>query len=216
MEKFSLNEEKTIFSPKTLSARLHEATRSSGQKNVETIAVYWEPKVKTYGFQVSTGLSLVELFVAPEQLIEWGENIQALETAAVHFVLVLIQHANGGGFHIYLLTEGREHKTIIEGSRSSFSEVPRGFIRIISPVELIHFQGPHFGDRYGILSTAFNVLNEGAISILAAACTGASIYLVLPEKKAEPAKSLLEGIFEIPKRSIDRRRPSEEQDRSGS
>lgn len=214
MENFSHKDEKRIFSSKISTARVQEDTRLSGKKNAETIAVYWEPKVKTYGFQVSKGLSLVEIFVSPGQLAEWGENIQALEDAVAHFVFVLIQQALGGGFHVYLLMEGREHETILEQSRPLFSEGQGDSTHIISPVEMIHFQGPHFGDRYGIVDTAFNALNKAAISILAAACTGASIYLVLPEKKAEPAKSVLKEIFEIPKRSTKRCHPPKERDRS--
>ena len=214
MEDFSHKDEKRISPSKNSSARVQEDTQLPGQKKVETIAVYWEPKVKTYGFQVSEGLSLVEIFVQPGQLAEWGGNIQALEDAVAHFVLVLIQQALGGGFHVYLLMEGREHETILEQSTPLFPEGQGDSIHIISPVEMIHFQGPHFGDRYGIVDTAFNALNKAAISILAAACTGASIYLVLPEKKSEPAKSVLKEIFEIPKRSIKRRHPPNEQDRS--
>lgn len=182
-------------------------TLSPGQKNVETIAVYWEPKVKTYGFQASTGLSLVDIHVSPDQLVEWGEHFRALENASVGFVLVLIQQAVGEGFHLYLLMKGREYEHLLERCKTFLTEGQGGSIRIVSPVEMIHFQGPHFGDRYGIVDTAFNALNKAAITILAAACTGASVYLVLPEQKSEPAKSVLEETFEIPKMPVKRRGP---------
>ena len=73
---------------------------------------------------------------------------------------------------------------------------------------MIHFQGPHFGDRYGILDIALDALSGGGIPVLAAACTGASISLILSEKMAEPARALLEEVYEIPKRSLSWRQTS--------
>jgi aspartokinase len=66
------------------------------------------------------------------------------------------------------------------------------------PVELISFQGPHFGDRYGIADTAFKALDGQGVPILITVCSGAAVYMVLPEKKLKDARPLLLEAFEVP------------------
>ena len=175
---------------------------------METIAVYWESRVKTYGFQVATGLYLVDIFFASERLAEWGSKIQTLKDDAVHFALVVIQHFSGEGFHVYLVMEEWEERAFLDRFRWLFPEGREDSAHVIFPVEMIYFQGPHFGDRYGIADTVFNALSKGGIPILAASCTGASIYLVFPDNTSKTAKVLLEKVFEIPKRSGIRRSPT--------
>jgi aspartokinase len=71
-------------------------------------------------------------------------------------------------------------------------------IYLSSPVELISFQGPHFADRYGIADSAIKALDNQGIPILIAACSGAAVYLVLPENKLHEARPLLAEAFEVP------------------
>jgi len=72
------------------------------------------------------------------------------------------------------------------------------YFHLTSPVELISFQGPHFGDRYGIAYSAFKALDDRGVPILIAACSGAAVYIVLPEKKLQDARPLLLEAFEVP------------------
>jgi len=67
-----------------------------------------------------------------------------------------------------------------------------------APVELLSFQGPHFGDRSGIANATLNPLLDKNIPILAAGCTGASVYIVVPENQAEVSKQHLEKVFNTP------------------
>jgi aspartokinase len=67
-----------------------------------------------------------------------------------------------------------------------------------SPVELISFQGPHFADRYGIADSAFKALDNQGIPIIIAACSGAAVYIVLPENKLHEARFFLSEAFEVP------------------
>ena len=67
------------------------------------------------------------------------------------------------------------------------------------PAEMVFFQGPHFGDRYGILDAAVRGLAARRVKMTAAACSGACIYIVLPEGKSEGAAvAALSEVFEIP------------------
>jgi hypothetical protein len=71
-------------------------------------------------------------------------------------------------------------------------------LRIDSPVELVYFQGPHYGDRYGIAGTAVAALAQHDVPLLAVVCTGASVYLITPKGMASAARNALGKAFSIP------------------
>ncbi len=72
------------------------------------------------------------------------------------------------------------------------------YFHLTSPVELISFHGPHFGDRYGIAYSAFKALDDQEVRILIAACSGAAVYIVMPQKKLQEARLFLAEAFEAP------------------
>ncbi len=170
---------------------------------METAAIYWEPKIKTYGFSESINLSLIKLIIKIEQISEWGFYITELANLGVSFNLVLIQYLNNKILVIYLLCqrklEIKIQKYITDQMQAGIGES----VQIKSPVELIYFHGPHFGDRNGIIDSVFRVLSIENIPILVSGCSGASIHLVLPEKGIKKAKPFLINVFEVPQ-SVDK------------
>jgi hypothetical protein len=65
-------------------------------------------------------------------------------------------------------------------------------------VELVYFQGPHFGDRYGIARAALNALNACGVAPVAMVCSGASVYLMTGPGGAFAAQEALRTSFGIP------------------
>ena len=166
---------------------------------METIAVYWEPVIKTYGLEEATDLTLVCIHLKSERMAEWGFWIWKLESSLDGFHLVLLEQSDPDGFHLYLVVDsngaGKMVSLLDENIRGDTGE----YFDKIYPVDLIYFQGPHFGDRYGIADAAFKALEDGNIPVLIAACSGASVYLVLPEKKRHEAIPLLARAFHDPR-----------------
>ena len=165
---------------------------------METIAVYWEPKIKTYGFQDAFDLSLLEFGFQSGRLQEWGSGIQEMGDLGVSFELVLVHYEGKKGLRVYLLFKRKWEEKLIKHVGQVIRRDEGETFRITSPVELISFFGPHFGDRYGIADSAFRALSLKAIPILAVGCSGSAIYLVLPEGMAQEAKALLAETFEMP------------------
>lgn len=165
---------------------------------METIAVYWEPKIKTYGFQDATDLSLLELEFKSEQTSEWGSGIQEMGNTGIRFELVLIQYVREQGLRLYILFKRKWEDKVIPHIRRVIRKDDGETFHVTSPVELIFFYGPHFGDRYGIADSVFKTLSRNSIPILAAGCSGSAVYLVLPERMAMEAKTLLAEAFEVP------------------
>jgi hypothetical protein len=66
------------------------------------------------------------------------------------------------------------------------------------PVELIFFQGPHFGDRFGIADFTYKALKEKSDLLAGSLFACASIYLMLPEGAADAKPELALQPFRIP------------------
>lgn len=165
---------------------------------METIAVYWEPKPKTYGFREVTHLALLNIVIKPEKMAQWGLWFLKLADLDIGFHLVMAKHSNHQELRFYVLLEKRwADKVLSYIGKGIDPEFEKDF-DLTSPVELISFQGPHFGDRYGIADAAFTALDGQGIPILIAVCSGAAVYIVLPEKKLAAAKSVLAEAFEVP------------------
>lgn len=172
--------------------------QSFKDKAVETIAVYWEDKPKTYGFRELTDLSLLHIDIRPEKMSQWGLWLSELADNRNEFYLVLAKYSSHQKLSLYILAEKFWAERVLCYMDTHFNLESDKDIRLISPVELISFQGPHFGDRYGIAHTAFKALDDHGIPILITVCSGAAVYIVLPHKKVQKARSLLAEVFEAP------------------
>lgn len=162
---------------------------------METIAVYWEATIKTYGFFVKTDLSLVKFSVPCDRMGDIGEWLQTWKPGTGGFIMASGMLSGDNSFQLSMLFEGKTDpdsmKTLME---NDFLPVPE----IDHPVELITFQGPHYGDRYGIADAAFTPFAENNLAVLASACTGAGIYIVVPQNRAKDAVGLLSKKFVVP------------------
>jgi aspartokinase len=117
------------------------------------------------------------------------------------------------GFHLVFSrdsSEGMEICLIVPAHRAGDAKhhidqlVPGGAEKIIrgsDAADLVFFQGPHFGDRHGILDVAVQALAAKGIRMMALACSGACIYLVVPEGRSEETVLALGECFEVPRLS---------------
>ena len=165
---------------------------------METIAVYWEPKPKTYGFREVTDLSLMNIEIKPGEMGQWGLWLMELADLDIGFHLSIIKYSNRQELRLYILHEKFWADSVLSHIDKQIDLESEKDFHLTSPVELISFQGPHFGERYGIAHTAFKALDDQGVPVLIAACSGAAVYIVLPEKKLRVAKSLLAEAFEVP------------------
>jgi len=170
---------------------------------LETRAVYWEPRIKTYGFQTVADLSLFEITVRRAKIDSLGRVFCRLGDAGVSFHLVFSRFSSRG-LEVCLLAPVQSAKVIEE----HMQELVEGTDEVIgrtSPAEMVFFQGPHFGDRPGIVDTALRALKARGIKMTATACSGSCIYIVLPEGKSGEAVAALSEVFEIPRASSQKR-----------
>ncbi len=165
---------------------------------METFAVYWEPKPKTYGFKEVTDLSLLKIEIRPGKMPQWGLWLMELADLDIGFHLILAKYSTHQKLRLYILLEKFWADSVLFYIGKQIDMDSETDFHLTYPVELISFQGPHFGDRYGIADTAFKALDGQKIPILITVCAGAAVYIVMPEKKLQEARPLLAEAFEAP------------------
>ncbi len=165
---------------------------------METIAMYWEPQIKTYGFQVVKNLALYTYRLPPELPDEWMRAIKRIEDEPNRFHLLYTQLRESSELDLRLLCDPEQG---ISMARRIAAEIPAatgGGPRVTVPVELIFFQGPHFGDRFGIADFTYKALKAKKDWLLAAVFACNSIYLIFPEGMADETSTCLSAAFRIP------------------
>jgi len=165
---------------------------------VETIAVYWEPKPKTYGFRETSDLSLLNIEIRSGKMLQWGLWLMELADLDIGFHLILAKYSTHRKLRLYILLEKLCADSLLSYIGNKIDPDSEKDFHLIYPVELISFQGPHFGDRYGIADTAVKALDGQGVPVLITVCAGAAVYIVLPEKKIQEARPLLLEVFEVP------------------
>ena len=162
---------------------------------METIAVYWESRIKTYGFQRVIDLALIELSCPLSEIKSLGEILSQDDLQILSPKFIIAQESDHKITFIFCLP-GKEGKDF----HASLKKTPRPTLhRYIYPVSIIFFYGPHFGDRYGIADATFSTLLKADIKIIASGCSSASVYLVLAQDDIDKAEEVLSETFEVAK-----------------
>ena len=159
---------------------------------METVAVYWESRIKTYGFQRITDLSLFEFFSPFSEIKQIGEFFSQSKFQDLNSKFIVAQESDEGLTFAVCLPLKKE-----EAFYKSLKE-NRGltFVRHIFPAGIIYFHGPHFGDRYGVADATLSTLSRAGINILATDCSSASVFLVLAHEDLDRAEEELSRTFE--------------------
>jgi hypothetical protein len=166
---------------------------------METIAVYWESKIRTYGFNLLEKLTLCQITLSPGAMGALGKALIIAGDDGAVFRLVWAETDNPDQLRFFLLCDDMDWNRLrlfmerYERPGSGVAPISR------TVVDVICFQGPHFGDRHGIMGFTYKALTHGQVPLLAATCSVATIYLVLPAGWGGKAQVILSEAFEIPK-----------------
>lgn len=166
---------------------------------METIAFYRETIIKTYGFLERAHLCMVTFEIPCSRMGDWGDDFSGLATPLGSSLLLLVARPTmDSTLRLHLILDETETGPIAGDRLQAFPGPFGEQAQIIRPVELVSFQGPHFGDRYGIAFEALNALTGHDLSLLAMVCVGASVFLVLPEGKTPSVREALGRAFMTP------------------
>lgn len=165
---------------------------------METIAIYRESTIRTYGFHLLEGVTLCRIDLAAHQLARWGRVMQEIADPGPSFRLVWAQAEGTNGFKFYALCDDKQKMHAAQFPGCGAEPEADDWTYHTMPVDLLFFQGPHFGDRYGILSFVQKTLAARQVPQLASVCSVATIHLVFPVGWGASAKDVLSHAFEIP------------------
>lgn len=162
---------------------------------METIAVYWEPRIKIYGFNKLHNLSFFEFYYPGVNITELGKILSSYHARDVKTKYLTLQRLNDGISLVFCLSE-KDGKNF----HASFKKNPvvRPY-KYLYPVGILFFHGPHFGDRHGVADAAFSPLFEEGIEIISSSCSSASIFLVMAEDDLGRAEEILTKTFDSAK-----------------
>lgn len=164
---------------------------------METIAVYWESKVKVYSISQVTDLSMARLVFPSRATVGLGKTLTALGDAVGRFELVTQDYIDSALSQMNLFYD-RSKQGELETTIDKWSKEAQTTVTFVSALELIYLHGPHFQDRFGIIDIVFSALKKTDITIIAAGCAGTTIYIAVADKQALPAARILRETFIIP------------------
>jgi aspartokinase len=139
--------------------------------------------------------------------VEWGEFLQVLGDRGVGFHLVLHEQCKNHSPRLTLILDQKWEDLITDEVKKHFDGVIQPYFKMTSPVGMIFFHGPHYGDRYGIADAVFKAMADRAIPLLTAGFSGSAVYLVLEEKMIQKARKILEEVFVVPQGNRGRLSP---------
>jgi aspartokinase len=165
---------------------------------METIAVYWEETIRTYGIQVEKNLCLVQTDVLPPKVDALGQLLVELGEDGTKPRLILAHQFEAKQLRISMVFQEKFKNRLVQfTTRPAAEDVSSSFV-MDCPVEMLNFHGPHFGDRYGIADMAATALKIKDIRYMAMGCSAASVHLIFPENVGDRAKKALESVFNTP------------------
>jgi aspartokinase len=167
---------------------------------METIAVYWEPLIKTYGIVRRTDLYLVSLTLTMDQMAGLSEGFLSQWALEGNLLMVAAVPVGKQGVRLQLVLDCPPADGQLKFPPGALENSPDCQPKVDVGVELVYFHGPHYGDRYGIVHAALSALESDDVPVLSVACSGASVYLVLPKGGAEAACNALSNAFVVPRR----------------
>ena len=167
---------------------------------METIAVYWEPLIKTYGIVQRTDLYLVSLTLTVDQMTACSDDFLSKWCRSGNLLMVAAVPLGKQGVRLQLVLDSPPMADQLEIQPQPPENNIHCQPKVDAGVELVYFHGPHYGDRYGIVHAALSALESDDVPVLGVACSGASVYLVLPKGKAEAARNALSNAFVVPRR----------------
>ncbi len=162
---------------------------------METVAIYFETIIRTYGFDVRSGLTLAKLGPSESAHPTVRELTSESSAGEVDLVMTTAGREANGDLGLWVVVAGETARALCERHQDNPD------LEITHPVDVVHFHGPHFGDRYGIANAAMATLRASKLSPLLMSCTGASVFLAVAGGEGERTVESLRGSFTTPQSS---------------
>ncbi len=184
------------FGPYRTPADWKLAQKGKEKLYKEVVASYQEKKPKVYGLEWQEAQELLHVKLDSAHLGAMGAAFK--DFAQLGLVLTFLisrpsKEKNKGNL-FFCLPESDKHNYIgmIQKLLPQASTVEDPSVASFS------MNGPHFGDRYGIIGELLMALDEARVELLGLSCSIHSITGVLPADQIHSAIEAIQGCFDVP------------------
>jgi len=190
-----------LFEPFSFSAyRTPEDWKlaQSGKEELykEVVASYQEKRPGIYGLEYQEGQELIRLRIDRSGMAKVGSSFKSFARLGLNLTFLATSSSEDGlkenlAFCLPL-SEGQTYRGAIKRL------APELDIDTLSPVTTFSMNGPHFGDRYGIVSELLAGLEQSHIRLLALSCTVASITGIVHQDQTQLTLQAIQKSFDVP------------------
>lgn len=161
----------------------------------EVVASYQEKRPKVYGLEYQDGQELLRIALSHSHLETLGTAFEAFSRQGLDltFLAATRSQKQPGTVDLCLpmTKRGSNRKTIAR-------TIPQSQIEARDPVGTFSMNGPHFGDRYGIVGDLLTALERAGVDLMGLSCTIASITGVVPSSHLAGAIEAIQDCFDVP------------------
>ena len=173
---------------------------------METVAVYSESKIRTYGFDLQQGLNLMEMDLSDDNIHQWGNTLSGAPWEGCRFEWMVAWTDQGPSTKFWLLCDDANARICAHHLKGAAADPMDFVLNSAVRVDVIRFQGPHFGDRFGVADYTLTALVRHGIDFMGMTCSISGISLVLPRGRGQTATTVLRSVFEIPQKTSSKGR----------
>ncbi|MBW2353328.1 MAG: hypothetical protein JRF51_08900 [Deltaproteobacteria bacterium] len=192
---------KALFGPFSFSgyqslAEWKQAQEGKEQLYKEVVASFQEQRPKVYGLEYQDNQELIRVEMDTRRIGEFGMAFKEFARLGLNLSFLATgpcgkKESKKVGFCLPLIPEGSHERLL--GALSPGPDTEN-----TAPVATFAMNGPHFGDRYGIVSELLGSLEKARIDLLGLSCTIASITGVVPSASIGATIEAIKGCFDIP------------------
>ena len=199
-EQHLLQASSALFGPFVFGAYRTPADWKLAQKGKEklfkeVVASYQEKRPKIYGLEYQDHQELFHITLAPSNMSALGAAFKGVSPHGLDLTFLVASRSRekSDAMHLCLpLTKRGSNKENIAHILNPLR------IKTDDPVGTFSMNGPHFGDRYGIVRDLLDALETAGVDLMGLSCTIASITGVVPSSQLAGTISAIRNCFDVP------------------
>jgi hypothetical protein len=172
------------------------AQKGDEQLYKEVVATYQEQRPKVYGLEYYEDQECLVIHMERTRVTEMGDAFNHFARMGLYLTSAILEPSLKDDHMILAFS-------LPSSPRADYVQIihrlnPKAQIDPIYPVSVFSMNGPHFGDRYGIVSELLNTLNQNDIDLFCLSCTIASITGVVHSDQMNNAIEAIKKCFDVP------------------
>ncbi len=171
------------------------AQKGKEQLYKEVVASFQEQRPKVYGLEYQDRQELIRVTLNSRDIGDFGVSFKEFSRLGLRLTFLATDPCEEETEKVVFClprAEDDSHSRIISEIASALDTDS------IAPVAAFSMNGPHFGDRYGIVAELLASFENTGVELLGLSCTIASITGVVPSPHLKTAIHAIQACFDVP------------------